>query len=84
MFEARRQRKKRLPDDPIPEHWIYYAQSKYERQVLSDIKDVMGVLVLFLPISFFWMVYDQQGSRWTSQALVSFRLCARHNYKPIG
>jgi len=50
------------------EHWLDYAEPKYEKEFISDIKDVFGVLWLFLPLPFFWALYDQQGSRWTLQA----------------
>ncbi|KAK3890053.1 hypothetical protein Pcinc_005968 [Petrolisthes cinctipes] len=33
-----------------------------------DIKRLMRLLLLFLPLPFFWALFDQQGSRWTFQA----------------
>lgn len=50
------------------EHWLDYAESKYGTQLINDIKSVLRVLVLFLPLPVFWALFDQQGSRWTFQA----------------
>lgn len=36
--------------------------------MVNDIKAVLRVLVLYLPIPLFWALFDQQGSRWTFQA----------------
>lgn len=41
---------------------------KYGQQMVDDIKAVLRVLVLYLPIPLFWALFDQQGSRWTFQA----------------
>jgi dipeptide/tripeptide permease len=40
----------------------------YEKTV-ADIKKVKGVIKLFLPITFFWMLFDQQISNWIEQGL---------------
>ena len=37
--------------------------------MIDDIKALMRVLFLYLPIPIFWALFDQQGSRWTLQAL---------------
>lgn len=50
------------------EHWLDYAEAKYGQQLINDIKSVLRVLVLFLPLPVFWALFDQQGSRWTFQA----------------
>ncbi|XP_054729960.1 peptide transporter family 1 isoform X2 [Anastrepha obliqua] len=50
------------------EHWLDYADKKYDRQLIEDIKVLMRVLVLYLPLPVFWALFDQQGSRWTIQA----------------
>jgi solute carrier family 15 oligopeptide transporter 1 len=36
--------------------------------MISDIKTIMKILLLFVPLPFFWALFDQQGSRWTLQA----------------
>lgn len=36
--------------------------------MVSDIKSVLKILLLFVPLPLFWALFDQQGSRWTFQA----------------
>ncbi|XP_016980154.1 peptide transporter family 1 [Drosophila rhopaloa] len=50
------------------EHWLDYADAKYDRQLIDDVKVLMRVLFLYLPLPVFWALFDQQGSRWTFQA----------------
>ncbi|XP_045463318.1 solute carrier family 15 member 1-like [Harmonia axyridis] len=50
------------------DHWLDYAQEKYNRKLIDDMKIVFSVLFLFLPVPLFWSLFDQQGSRWTFQA----------------
>ncbi|XP_055389659.1 peptide transporter family 1 [Condylostylus longicornis] len=56
--------KKNGPKD----HWLDYAEPKYDRQLIDDIKVLLRVLVLYIPLPVFWALFDQQGSRWTLQA----------------
>ncbi|XP_014209706.1 peptide transporter family 1 isoform X2 [Copidosoma floridanum] len=51
------------------DHWLDLAEDKYDRRFLDDVKSVLKVLTLFIPLPFFWALYDQQGSRWTFQAV---------------
>jgi len=50
------------------DHWLDYAETKYDRGFINDVKDVMSVCWLFIPLPVFWALFDQQGSRWTQQA----------------
>ncbi|XP_023946831.2 peptide transporter family 1 [Bicyclus anynana] len=50
------------------EHWLDHADDKYDKSLIEDIKSLLRVLVLFLPLPVFWALFDQQGSRWTFQA----------------
>ncbi|XP_076764514.1 peptide transporter family 1 [Xylocopa sonorina] len=50
------------------DHWLDYADDKYEKSQIDDIKAALQVMVLFIPIPIFWALFDQQGSRWTIQA----------------
>eukprot|EP01135_Chromosphaera_perkinsii_P005520 Nk52_evm69s352 gene=Nk52_evmTU69s352 len=50
-------------------HWLDCAKAKYGRQGVEDVKRLLKVLVLFIPLPAFWMAFDQQGSRWTLQAM---------------
>lgn len=49
-------------------HWLDYSVAKFGQQLVDDIKSVLKVLVLFLPLPLYWALFDQQGSRWTFQA----------------
>lgn len=50
------------------EHWLDYAESKYGHDLVDDVKSLMKILILYIPLPFFWALQDQQGSRWTFQA----------------
>ncbi|XP_041987142.1 peptide transporter family 1 isoform X2 [Aricia agestis] len=50
------------------EHWLDNADDKYDAGLIEDVKDLLRVLVLFIPLPVFWALFDQQGSRWTFQA----------------
>ncbi|XP_054636226.1 solute carrier family 15 member 2-like isoform X1 [Dunckerocampus dactyliophorus] len=49
-------------------HWLDWAEDKYSKRLILEIKMVFSVLVLFIPLPMFWALFDQQGSRWTLQA----------------
>lgn len=46
-----------------------YASPKFSDQFLFDVWLLLRVLVMFIPLPIFWALFDQQGSRWTLQAL---------------
>ncbi|CAH0716432.1 unnamed protein product, partial [Brenthis ino] len=50
------------------EHWLDHADDKYDANLIEDVKSLLRVLVLFIPLPVFWALFDQQGSRWTFQA----------------
>lgn len=35
---------------------------------MNDIRALLGILLLYLPLPLFWGLFEQQGSRWTLQA----------------
>ncbi|KAM9486045.1 solute carrier family 15 member 2 [Clarias gariepinus] len=53
---------------PKRNHWLDWAEEKYSKEVIQEIKMVLRVLVLYIPLPMFWALFDQQGSRWTLQA----------------
>jgi len=60
--------KKKDKNNP-KEHWLDNAESEeFDRQFITDIKCVLRVLFLYIPLPIFWALFDQQGSRWTFQA----------------
>ncbi len=42
------------------DHWLEYASEKYDTKLIDDIKCVLNVLVIFLPIPVFWALFEQQ------------------------
>ncbi|XP_053354640.1 solute carrier family 15 member 1b isoform X1 [Clarias gariepinus] len=53
---------------PKREHWMDWAEEKYDRLLIAQVKMVLKVLFLYIPLPMFWALFDQQGSRWTLQA----------------
>ncbi|XP_028927886.1 solute carrier family 15 member 2 isoform X1 [Ornithorhynchus anatinus] len=53
---------------PKREHWLDWAAEKYPKQLIMEVKALMRMLVLYIPLPMFWALFDQQGSRWTLQA----------------
>lgn len=45
-----------------------WAKEKYDDLLIAQIKMVVKVLFLYIPLPMFWALFDQQGSRWTLQA----------------
>lgn len=45
-----------------------YSIDKYGEELVNDTRILLRILLLYLPLPFFWTLYDQQGSRWIFQA----------------
>jgi dipeptide/tripeptide permease len=54
--------------DPKRSHWLDHSDRRYSPELIEDVKALCKVIIVFLPLPIFWALYDQQGSRWTSQA----------------
>ncbi|XP_059198394.1 solute carrier family 15 member 2 [Centropristis striata] len=54
--------------DPQRKHWLDWAEDRYSKRLIQEIKMVLRVLVLYIPLPMFWALFDQQGSRWTLQS----------------
>lgn len=52
----------------MPVHWLDYAEPQHGKQLVYDTKILLNVLVLYVPIPFYWALNEQTGSRWTLQA----------------
>ncbi|KAI1706909.1 POT family domain-containing protein [Ditylenchus destructor] len=52
------------------DHWLEYSSPKYssDRNLIAGVKSLVSVSILFIPIVFFWALFDQQGSTWVLQA----------------
>ncbi|KAM7407392.1 hypothetical protein PAMA_003222 [Pampus argenteus] len=60
--------KHRSSQYPKREHWMDWAEDKYDKLLIAQIKMVLKVLFLYIPLPMFWTLFDQKGSRWTLQA----------------
>ena len=38
-----------------------YAEGKHSDQIISDAKYVFPLIVMFLPLPFFWALFDMKG-----------------------
>merc|ERR1719454_652360 len=56
-------------DSPVQDHWLYGAYGYVDDWIIRDSKYVVRVLVMLLPIPVYRAAFDQQGSRWTLQAV---------------
>ncbi|KAK3932214.1 Solute carrier family 15 member 1 [Frankliniella fusca] len=61
---------RRLRHGPRPgdEHWLDSAAPRWGRALVDDVKVLLSLLVMALPLPVFWALFDMQGSRWTFQA----------------
>ncbi|XP_068235050.1 solute carrier family 15 member 2 isoform X2 [Palaemon carinicauda] len=50
------------------DHWLDHADDKYSKDLIADVKVLLKVLLMYIPLPIFWALFDQQGSRWTFQA----------------
>lgn len=53
---------------PKRDHWLDWAKGNYNEDLIMEVKMVLRVLFLYIPLPMFWALFDQQGSRWTLQA----------------
>ncbi|XP_062908586.1 solute carrier family 15 member 2 isoform X3 [Mobula hypostoma] len=67
-FSIHNRWKHRSSTYPKREHWLDWANEKYPKQLIKEIKMVSRVLFLYIPLPMFWALFDQMGSRWTLQA----------------
>lgn len=70
-------------DRAVRNSWLDYADtSSYAPAFIREVRVVLGILAVFAPISLFWALYDQQGSRWTYQAVMMNGKVGPINIKP--
>ena len=55
-------RKRKLKKHEKREHWLDYADDKYDKTLINDTKAILHVLFLFLPLPIFWALFEQQVS----------------------
>ncbi|KAM3935535.1 solute carrier family 15 member 1 [Leptodactylus fuscus] len=67
-FAIKNRYRNRSKSIPKREHWMDWASEKYDDLLIAQVKMVLKVLFLYIPLPMFWALFDQQGSRWTLQA----------------
>ena len=66
---------KRFTSSDKKEHWMDHAKEKYENSLVEDVKTLLRVLVIFIPIPVFWALFDQQVRSESLHTNVSSVLC---------
>ncbi|GFU03392.1 hypothetical protein NPIL_388151 [Nephila pilipes] len=61
--------KKAVAESEKREHWLDYADDKYRKDIIYDIKCLLNLLLINIPFPLFWTLFDLQGSRWVFQAV---------------
>ncbi|KAM3861995.1 solute carrier family 15 member 1 [Diretmus argenteus] len=67
-FAVKNRFRHRSKQYPKRQHWMDWAEEKYDKLLIAQIKMVLKVLFLYIPLPMFWTLFDQKGSRWTLQA----------------
>ncbi|XP_037617830.1 solute carrier family 15 member 1b [Sebastes umbrosus] len=67
-FAIKNRYRHRDSEYPKRTHWMDWAEEKYDKLLIAQVKMVLKVLFLYIPLPMFWALFDQQGSRWTLQA----------------
>lgn len=61
-----------------PDHWLDYARPKYDEHLIAGVKSMLAIIVLYIPIVFFWALYDQQ----VGKAVLTLFMTLSHGFSP--
>ncbi|GBO27158.1 Solute carrier family 15 member 1 [Araneus ventricosus] len=50
------------------DHWLEFADDKFDRELIFDIKSFLQVMWMYIPLPVYWLLYEQQGSTWILQS----------------
>ena len=65
----------------MKEHWLDYATTKYSAQHIQDTKQLVKLIVIFIPTPIYWALYGQQVCQFTNLLNNNFTLqITQHNY----
>lgn len=53
---------------PKGKSYLYLAEGPYSKSLIQDVCTAFNVLMVFIPIPFFWALFDQHATRWIFQA----------------
>uniref|UniRef100_A0A8C6NR80 Solute carrier family 15 member 2 n=1 Tax=Nothobranchius furzeri TaxID=105023 RepID=A0A8C6NR80_NOTFU len=56
---------------PKRTHWLDWAEDKYSKRLIEEIRMVLRVLVLYIPLPMFWALFDQQVQEDSAQICTS-------------
>uniref|UniRef100_A0A3B4CHK9 Solute carrier family 15 member 1b n=1 Tax=Pygocentrus nattereri TaxID=42514 RepID=A0A3B4CHK9_PYGNA len=59
-FAIKNRFKHRSSAYPKREHWMDWANEKYDKLLIAQVKMVLKVLFLYIPLPMFWALFDQQ------------------------
>jgi len=68
ISETIKSKKDGYDDQLYQGHWLDRAKGKFDPITVDQMKNVLKVLLIFLPLPIFWALYDQGGSIWIDQA----------------
>ncbi|XP_050054253.1 peptide transporter family 1-like isoform X4 [Aphis gossypii] len=49
-------------------HWLESAKDSFSNETINDTKKTLHILYLYIPLSVFWSLFDQQHTTWIFQA----------------
>lgn len=53
---------------PKKDHWLDYSEAKYGEKLVEDIKLVLRVFFMFIPIPLYWALIEQTATAWVFMA----------------
>lgn len=60
MYSQHAIKRKITVKDEKHEHWVDFASDKYSKQLIEEVKRVLAITLVFIPLPVFWALYDQQ------------------------
>uniref|UniRef100_A0A3Q1ILS0 Solute carrier family 15 member 1 n=1 Tax=Anabas testudineus TaxID=64144 RepID=A0A3Q1ILS0_ANATE len=60
-FAVKNRYRHRSKKYPKRQHWMDWAEEKYDKLLIAQIKMVLKVLFLYIPLPMFWTLFDQKG-----------------------
>uniref|UniRef100_A0A3Q0SWS7 Solute carrier family 15 member 1 n=1 Tax=Amphilophus citrinellus TaxID=61819 RepID=A0A3Q0SWS7_AMPCI len=65
-FAVKNRFRHRSSQYPKREHWMDWAEEKYDKLLIAQVKMVLKVLFLYIPLPMFWALFDQQVCVYTA------------------
>ncbi|EFA80788.1 Peptide transporter PepT1 [Heterostelium album PN500] len=68
IAEKFRSRRAGYDDRYYNSHWLDRAKIRHDPKLVDSVRAALKVILVFVPMPFFWCLYDQTSSRWTQTA----------------